>query len=159
MSSPQNSNNKIKVVDGATLYKEIGSITGFSIQESLLNDDEIFVYAKDVGNGPTLYFTDPSGNEFEFQHNESFNPYNLITGDTTLTSDQKFINASGNITLTLPNASGTTGDLMVIKNNGDNQMTITGATGETIEKENSFTLYGAESINIYSDGLSNWIIT
>jgi hypothetical protein len=80
------------------------------------------------------------------------------TGNYTATaSDQViFINASSNLTLTLPSSSGLLGKMYAIFNIGTKLLTILTTSGQTINGGSSMTIPGGYySLQIFSDG-SNW---
>ena len=88
--------------------------------------------------------------------------YALITATTyTVPATGKFIKAdttSNPITITLLTAIGRSGKSMIIKNVGNNIVTILTYSSETIDEEDSMILTDKEdSITLMSDG-ANWHI-
>lgn len=69
--------------------------------------------------------------------------------------------SGGDFTITLPAASGSSGQVVVIKNttSSGNLITVSPAGGDTINGQASATLTGALFCwQIVSDGTSNWMV-
>lgn len=71
--------------------------------------------------------------------------------------DHVVVCTSGTFTLTLPSASGITGQDFLIQNSGSGVITVDGAGSETVNGELTQSLYEWESIRIVSTG-SGWVI-
>lgn len=82
----------------------------------------------------------------------------IISTNDSISSNDSFIFATGNTTLTLPSAVGLSGTKFYIKNTGDNIITISTVNSETIDNNISITLTEKNStIGVISDN-TTWSI-
>ena len=83
------------------------------------------------------------------------NPYKIVTTNYTVTLEDYLIDATSSspITITLPNATGCTGQLYVIKNSGSANVTVNPAlTAQTIDLSANKVLLPLQNICIQSTG-------
>lgn len=86
-------------------------------------------------------------------------PFTNKTGTYTIDNTDCVINCTANtFTVTLPTASGLTGQYFIIKNSGLGAITVDADGSETIDgSANKLLAIQNESITVISDG-ANWII-
>ena len=116
-----------------------------------IKDGEIKAYAEALNRELDVFRTDLNKYIGKFV-------ITSVDEDTTLKGEHEVVLCDGEITITLPPASGSMGKLYIIKNIGSSTVTIDANGSETIDGATTKDLSQDELGRILSDGTEWWII-
>jgi hypothetical protein len=149
---------------GGTFNVNFNTVTGLTINGTLLVNGDYVVSGNTIISGTTVYSGDVTYNSNAtvggILTGAYASPYIQIGSSYTATSVNSTIEVTGGtFTLTLPNANQKIGKQLYIKNDGTGIVTISGSNaGQTIDGFSQRKLAKYEELLIQSDGSSNWII-
>lgn len=115
------------VITGDTSQNPAGSSYKASIRQVFESKTDVFVTGGSYSNG-SITFTNNTGGTFSvsgFYTGETYTTSGITTSSSTLDINYTYygVNYSGNVDLTLPDATGSDGNFLIIKDEGGNSGT------------------------------------